>query len=222
MNQSRDYHDYVIVDGKLIGKFEEMYQHSEAIPWRQDQQESWIDVKLTLELLKSENRFDGVIDYGCGLGHYLDILCRNLNIKTGIGFDISKTAVEKATTAFPGYTFIESDLTNVNSEILAHIPKGRNLHIIRGTLWYVYQHIETVVANLTLRLGENDLLVIVQNFPKLTSNFVGKDVIPNYDAIVRFFTKTDITLESMIWYQKEVLNKNDSWFIGCFIKSNNI
>jgi hypothetical protein len=40
MEKSRDYHDYVFKNGKFIGKFDEMYQYSENIPWNQDQQEA--------------------------------------------------------------------------------------------------------------------------------------------------------------------------------------
>lgn len=32
---SKDYHDYMIKDGKFIGKFEERYQNCED-PWNQD------------------------------------------------------------------------------------------------------------------------------------------------------------------------------------------
>ena len=37
---SKDYHDYVFRDGKLVGEFEAIYQNSEGVPWHQDEQES--------------------------------------------------------------------------------------------------------------------------------------------------------------------------------------
>jgi hypothetical protein len=51
MNKSTDYHDYVFRDGKLVGEFEEMYLNSATTPWHQDEQENWIDVRLTKEML---------------------------------------------------------------------------------------------------------------------------------------------------------------------------
>ena len=33
---SKDYHDYVFKDGRLVGDFEKMYRHSAEVPWNQD------------------------------------------------------------------------------------------------------------------------------------------------------------------------------------------
>ena len=49
---SDDYHDFVIKDGKLIGEFDLMYKKSKDIPWHQDKQKDWLDIRLTIELLK--------------------------------------------------------------------------------------------------------------------------------------------------------------------------
>lgn len=103
--KSKDYHDYVIKEGKLIAEFEEMYQNSETIQWHQNEQENWKDVRLTKELLSDEINLERTIDYGCGTGHYLDILVRNLGGK-GIGFDISPTAITHAQKNFSTY-FLE-------------------------------------------------------------------------------------------------------------------
>lgn len=71
---SKDYHDYVFKNGKLIGDFEGMYRHSDGVPWHQNKQAKWIDVRLTKELLKDLKPFDEIHDYGCGLGYYLDLI----------------------------------------------------------------------------------------------------------------------------------------------------
>lgn len=219
-NYSTDYHDYVIKDGKLVGKFEEMYQHSNDIPWRQDQQESWIDVRMTLELMHRKNNYQAVIDYGCGLGNYLDILCRRLNIAKGFGFDISETAVLKAGKAFPNYCFKQADLTSSSVEgFRVDEVHSSRLHVIRGTLWYVFPHLNTVVENILGNMTDSDSLLIIQNFPNLESEFVGKEVLPNYESIITHFTNEErLKVESKIWYEQFQNNKNDSWFIGLFIK----
>jgi methylase of polypeptide subunit release factors len=113
--KSTDYHDYVIKNGKLIGEFEQMYQNSSTIPLHQDEQENWIDVCLTLEFLKRKN-FSRVVDYGAGTGHYLDILIRRTSAIGGIGFDISETAVQKATETFPKYKFKTANLVTDNNQ----------------------------------------------------------------------------------------------------------
>ena len=180
---SADYHDYVIKEGKLIGEFEQMYQKSAEIPWHQDKTETLIDVHLTIELLR-RLPIAMVVDYGCGLGYYLDVLVRKLNAKVGRGFDISETAVQRATSNFPKYTYRQADLTIQDHPSLSIDRFDSNdrsvptCHIIRGTLWYVFPRIETVVHNLIANLSRDDILVVVQNFPPLNSNFVGKEVIP--------------------------------------------
>lgn len=71
---SKDYHDYVFKNGKLVGDFEGMYRHSAAVPWHQNKQAGWIDVRLTKEFLKDLKPFDEIHDYGCGLGFYLALI----------------------------------------------------------------------------------------------------------------------------------------------------
>ncbi len=217
---SPDYHDYVIKDGKLIGEFEQMYQKSVGIPWHQDEMENSIDVRLTTELLSRRGPIGRLVDYGCGVGYYLDILVRRLNAEVGQGFEISETAVQRARSNFPRYDFQQVDLTVENSPPVANAAESgiTTLHVIRGTLWYVFPKIETVVHNLIARLSIEDSLVVVQNFPPLNSNFVGKEVIPNPDALVKHFTVQNVVLESSIWYEKHQGNSNDSWFIGLFKK----
>ena len=73
--ESTDYHDFVIKEGKLIGEFEQMYQKSATIPWHQDEQEGWIDVQFARTLIsKFAMNMTNIIDLGCGLGYYLDLL----------------------------------------------------------------------------------------------------------------------------------------------------
>lgn len=216
---STDYHDYVIKEGKLIAEFEQMYQKSVGIPWHQDEQSEHIDVRLATELLRARGRVDWVVDYGCGLGYYLDILVRGLGAKGGEGFDVSETAVQKARSNFTNYDFRQADLTILNNPALKRDSEESGpvtVHVIRGTLWYVFPKIETVVHNLVARLSREDALVVIQNFPPLDSSFVGKEVIPNPDALIKHFTAQSIILERSIWYEKHQGNSNDSWFIGVF------
>ena len=113
MNKSTDYHDYVFREGKLVAEFEEMYRNSATIPWRQDEQEHMIDVRLTKEILRGLGRFQEIHDFGCGTGHYLDLMARHSLAADGkrYGYDVSATACEKAANFFPNSNFSVLDLT---------------------------------------------------------------------------------------------------------------
>jgi SAM-dependent methyltransferase len=213
---STDYHDYVIKDGKLIAQFEQMYRNACDIPWRQNQQESWIDVRLTKELLEDEKNISRVIDYGCGTGHYLDILVRSMG-GSGLGFDISETAVVKAQSNFPNYSFKTGDLMNPNSFDVASINE-ESIHVIRGTLWYVFPKLSVVIKNIVDQMSVGDTLLVVQNFPPLNSNFVGKEVIPDPQTLINLINRSSLSLQQSIWYEQFKDNANDSWFIGKFKK----
>ena len=126
---SKDYHDYVFLDGKLVGEFEAMYRNSEIVPWHQDQQDNWIDVRLTGELLRDIGPFDEIHDLGCGLGHYLSLMGERVG--TGncqcFGYDISETACIKAKQKFPYFQFMKLDLTAPSShkpQATSHKPQA--------------------------------------------------------------------------------------------------
>lgn len=208
---SDDYHDYVIRNGKLIGDFESMYRYSREIPWHQDKQDDWIDVRLTRELLKDLGQFDEIHDLGCGLGYYLAILHSMLGGRA-VGYDISETACEKARALFPSFEFHTLDLTQGT---LRNETGERRLFVIRGTLWYVFPAIDTVVSNIRNLMSSQDTLLVVQNFPPLESNFVGKDVIPHHEALISHFEKAFTTLRHT-WYADHLRGTNDNWFIGIF------
>lgn len=212
--KSSDYHDYVIRDGKLIGEFEQMYRHSENVPWHQNEQADWIDVRLTTQLLQDLAPFDEIHDLGCGLGYYLALLRQNAGSTAcrAFGYDISPTACEKARALFPDFRFTTLDLTQP-AERTAHA--GRRLFVIRGTLWYVFPKIAAVVSSINNMMGPDDFLLIVQNFPPLDKPFVGKDVIPDHSALVRHFS-TAFEVQRHLWYTDTLRTTNDNWFLGVF------
>ena len=74
---------------------------------------------------------------------------------------------------------------------------------------------ENVVANISDMISKKDLLLIAQNFPPLDSNFVGKDIIPNPDAIIKWF-KNDFNPIKLIYLEDKIKQSNDNWFICLF------
>jgi SAM-dependent methyltransferase len=216
---SRDYHDYVIRDGKLIGEFEAMYRNSEGVPWHQDQQEGWIDVRLTLEMLSDLGRFDELHDLGCGLGYYLALLRKAVGSQDcrSFGYDVSATACEKARALFPAFRFGTLDLTlPPGIQTVRRSPATvRKLVTFRGTLWYVFPKLANVVNNIRNMMAVGDQLLVVQNFPPLERSFVGKEVVPNHLALIEHFSSYFLPVRH-IWYEDALKMANDNWFIGLF------
>lgn len=103
MSKSTDDHDYVFRDGELVSEFEDMYRNSTPTLWHQDEQNNWIEVRLMRQILKDLGRFDQIHDFGCGTGHYLDLMV-NHSLETkgnSYGYDVSATACESARTSCP-------------------------------------------------------------------------------------------------------------------------
>ena len=89
MGKSTDYYDYVFRDGKLIGEFEDMYKNSSNVPWHQDEQVNWIDVRFTRELLRESAAYSEIHDIGCGTGHYLNLIGSNFLLKMEYFMDMT-------------------------------------------------------------------------------------------------------------------------------------
>ena len=87
--------------------------------------------------------------------------------------------------------------------------------MIRGTLWYVFPAIKKVVASINSRMNSSDTLIVVQNFPPLSKQFIGKDVIPDHAALILHFS-SHFNLNRHIWYEDTYKCANDNWFIGLF------
>jgi len=109
---SDDYHDYVIKNGKLIGEFDQMYRKSPNTPWHQDEQENWLDVGLTIELLKEYGPFGRISDFGSGYGYFLNQIAQYCGTDNSVlyGYDVSKTACEKGNSLFSDISFQQFDL----------------------------------------------------------------------------------------------------------------
>ena len=187
---SDDYHDYVIKNGKLIGEFDQMYLKSKNTPWHQDEQKNWLDVRLTIELIKEYGPFDLISDFGSGYGYFLNLIAQYCGTESPVlhAYDVSKTACRKGSLLFPNTTFQQFDLMaehpDYEIEEKRREEKGNNLFILRGTLWYVFPKINNVVRNISSIVNRRDYFLVSQNFPPLCSNFVGKDIIPEPKTIL--------------------------------------
>ena len=212
MIPSTDYHDYVIKDGKLVGEFEQMYKNSSDVPWHQDKEDERLDVRLSVELLREYGPFPSICDLGCGLGYFLNVMQKEIGAAggTAVGCDVSATACAKARSVFPGLYFLERDLMS-NS----FIPLPSDLVMIRGVFWYITPNLPTAVVNIEKCCPPGSILMVAQNFPPLDSQFVGKDKLPNPEALHSLFKKNFQTIKT-IWLVSGDSNGNDNWFFGIF------
>ena len=140
MKHSNDYHDYVFKDGKIVGKFEEMYRYSQEIPWHQDKVLDTWHGRIGINLIEAEfeeGEIKTVLETGCGYGYVLSKIKRP-KVQFS-GFDISETAIKKARELQPEFTFFVDDLIN-----LKHAKKY-DLVICRENLWYIIYSLDAVM-----------------------------------------------------------------------------
>jgi SAM-dependent methyltransferase len=219
---SKDYHDYVFKDGLLVGQFDAMYRHAVEVPWHQNEQSAWLDIRLSIELLREYGPFTRIHDFGCGLGYFLDLLGAAVGTPDCVltGSDILPTAGAKASKLFPRAKFIVQNLMAPPAPPLVNAAgnmHGKPLFSLRGTLWYVFPQLENVIANIAAQMRENDLLIVAQNFPPLNSDFIGKDVIPNPSSILQWFEPLFRSRRS-IWIEDKDTGSSDNLFVGLFHK----
>ncbi|MFN6038427.1 MAG: nodulation protein S NodS, partial [Bacteroidota bacterium] len=110
-DKNKTYHDYVIKDGKFIGKFDEMYNEF-SDPWTQSAQPNKYSRMAGIIHVKNFN-IKSILECGCGLGFYADWIKKETNI-TPKSIDISAVAIEKAKKLFPNLDF---EIANISTDL---------------------------------------------------------------------------------------------------------
>ena len=180
------YQDYVIKDGKFVGQFEEMYRQSGEIPWQQDQMANQIFSEISVTILKHMKErysFASVADIGCGLGYFTNRVSKEV-LSQGdevSGYDISRSAVDKAKGNFPHLEFEALDITKPLRQDLCNRFK---LVICKECHWYVLDSLKAFRENI-IKIS-SEYVYIVQTFPE-SSCFLGDDVFANPEAIRVFW-----------------------------------
>lgn len=181
-----DYHDYVFKDGKLVGDFDNMYRHSQQVPWEQDKRYARWYAQVGLLMLRERAPFESVLEIGCGLG-YIATQLKDLSANQTHAFDISSEAIRRARELHPGIDFYVDDACNPDFRPLQQYQ----LVVVRDLFWYVFRHMACVIENINQCVAPGGYLYIGQSFPRLDRPYVGKDVIPNPDAIVAYMSSFD-------------------------------
>ena len=109
---TKRYQDYVIKDGKLVGKFEEMYREFDS-PWQQTETEQLFSKSRHTACLNIRKfGIRSVVEFGSGLGYTSDMIQRATGANV-LGIDISETAVKKAKDRFPQIEFRADSVENI-------------------------------------------------------------------------------------------------------------
>ncbi len=99
------YQDYVIKDGKFVGKFEEMYRKFDD-PWHQS---GVVDVgggvsRLATIVNIRKYGVKSVVEFCCGLCYFTQFIAQHTGASVK-GIDISRTAIDKARVLWPTLAF---------------------------------------------------------------------------------------------------------------------
>ena len=218
----KHYSDFVFRDGKLIGQFEEMYQHSDEVPWHQDKVETELNVRLGLEILRDLGPFQQIHEFGVGLGYFLRALNRVVGDEDTLltGSDVSQTACNKAQELISSGRFWVEDLMKdepVEGAVVREEVVGARLWALRGILWYVFPQLDRVIANISSYVAPGDILFVAQNFPPLDTDFVGKSAIPS-PAFLEDLLSSHFKPIKTLTLEDHVKKVNDNWFLGIFTK----
>lgn len=205
MKHSTDYHDYFIKDGRLIGKFEEMYKYSHKTPWAQDKSSYGVISDVDIAILR-QNVYSEVCDIGCGLGYFTDRLYRQLRFRKKkarvTGIDISSTAVKKAARLYPKINFIKGDLIKKAPGCGAKF----SLVVIKEMMWCVFHNLDRFLKNSIDMIEEGGFLYVTQSFPEL-KEWVGNDLIGSPQALESILQRYTIPVQCCIdWHTDKYRN----------------
>ncbi|MDJ1501694.1 class I SAM-dependent methyltransferase [Xanthocytophaga agilis] len=145
------YHDYVIKDGKFIGKFDEMYAKFDD-PWTQSLQPNKYSRIAGILHLKAHN-IRSVLECGCGLGYYANWIRQETNI-TPKSIDISPMAIERARKTFPNLDF---EISNIVSDLTNY--KNYDCVLFSEIVWYILPDLDNVLKTLQKHFADKYLIV---------------------------------------------------------------
>jgi SAM-dependent methyltransferase len=171
------YQDYVIRDGRYVGKFEEMYRESADVPWHQDETVNAIFSDLTVAILK-HRCVKSLLDVGCGLGYMTERMRREIpQLKRVVGIDVSETAISSAKRMFPKIKF--------HAAMPGSLPGDERFEAVvsKDVIWYVLDDLAAYLASLVRRSSR--WVYIGQSFPERRP-FYGEGILPDSEALLAY------------------------------------
>lgn len=175
-DKEKTYHDYVIKDGKFIGKFDEMYSEF-TDPWTQSSQPNKYSRMAGILHMKNFH-VKRVLECGCGLGYYADWIQRETGI-TPKSVDISPVAIEKAKKLFPQLDF---EVVDICTDL--HKFKTYDCVLFAEIIWYILPNLKGLFEVLE-RDFKGKYLVVNQVFYKGTQKY-GNDYFTNLNEFIAY------------------------------------
>lgn len=176
MENKETYHDYVIKEGKFIGKFDEMYSKFKD-PWTQSTQPNKYSRMAGIIHLKNV-KAKTVLECGCGLGYYADWIYKETNIIPK-SVDISPVAIEKAKVLFPYLDFEVTDVTKSLDDYRYY-----DCVMLSEIIWYVLPDLKKIFLMLN-NAFKGKHLIVNQVFYKGTQKY-GTDYFTNLREFISY------------------------------------
>lgn len=174
MERSKDYRDYVIKDGRFIGKFEEMYQNVDD-PWEHGEAKG-PQYAIALHLLDRYNvKPKTILDIGCGKGAFTHRINKIFPDAKIYAVDISETAIKKAKQTH-GNENIEFGVMDINKSY-NELNGKYDLIIMSQIMWYVLPQYKDIMAHLREQnLEKGGKLLTIQTFYPPETQKYGKEI----------------------------------------------
>lgn len=181
MGIDNNYNDYVIRDGKFIGKFEEMYRKCPD-PWYQDTKHFEYEyVCLVLLRISGHNSFKKILDIGCGKGRFTSMIKDEFQSAEVCGIDISETATNKAAAYYPNIEFQTLDITKTPLDYSKY-----DCIFMTEVIWYILPHLERLLSEINDGLKKsNGVFVLNNHLYQDSEQQYGREYVTTIETLLR-------------------------------------
>jgi SAM-dependent methyltransferase len=198
----KHYQDYVIKNGKFIGKFEKMYQDYDD-PWHQSEEINSTDKCLAIHLMKKYNVMRAV-EIGCGLGNFTAKI-KEAGIDV-LGLDISPTAISYAKQKHPNCNFMTGDISDIDR----YAEYNPDILIMAEITWYILEKLDNFLRLIKIKIPNILLLHLLTIYPEEKQKY-GKNYFKSLPEIMEYFN-----MKYLEWGELHTINNDTirTFFIG--------
>ncbi|MDA0748501.1 MAG: class I SAM-dependent methyltransferase [bacterium] len=189
------YRDYVIKNGKFIGKFEEMYRDV-SDPWGCAEKARSLSNKLLLSLLEEHPEQSRILDVGCGLGALTHLIEKTVSAEEVFACDVSPTAIEKAREAVPDVRFFVHDFSK--NPTLEFSDGTFSLIVMAEVVWYILPILGRVCDEFHRLLAPEGRLVIKQSFLPPGQQQYGREIVSTPADLCEFAKEAGLSVDQEI------------------------
>jgi SAM-dependent methyltransferase len=184
----KNYQDYVISNGKLVGDFEGMYENFDD-PWHQSAQDHIFDSRRQIAInycnrIRSKYGVLKVVELGCGFGHLTESLRKNGF--DALGTDISKTAIKKASNLYPESRFKQLSFNDFDN----FFSLKPSILIMAEITWYILDDLDQFLVRLNEYAKQSQepvfLIHLLATYEPGVQKY-GADKFTNLEEIIKYF-----------------------------------